>query len=178
MIEYLHCIRTNTVTLQETERFQNAIDSYADLIWGKCPDEVFAILFDIDVETQIVKSMLQSDTYEKDELYKVLNDISNLICDYLYKCHTDLMTADHMRYQVNQLFDSGNLAEYAFLGDSVTQIEQDGKKIPVYQSVWMNDDGERMLACVSILDKKEEVRSFQFRRDTPKPSSKLFTVYS
>ena len=176
MIEYLHCIRTNTVTLQETERFQEAVDNYADLIWGKCTDEVFSILFDIDVETQMVKSMLQSDTYENDELQEILDDIGNLISDYLYQCHTDLLAVDHMRYQVNQLFDGGRLAEYAFLGDSITQVEQDGEQIPVYQSVWMNDDGKKMMACVSILDGKSDIQSFQFRRDTPNSPSRVFTI--
>lgn len=176
MIEYLHCIRTNTVTLQETERFQEAIDNYADLIWEKCTDDVFAILFDIGVGTQAVKSMLQSDTYKDDELHEILEEISDLITDYLYKCHTDLMAADHMRYQVNQLFDGGRLAEYAFLGDSITQVEQGGEQIPVYQSVWMNDDGKKMMACVSVLDGKSDMQSFQFRRDAPKPPSRTFTI--
>lgn len=176
MIEYLHCILTDTVTLQETERFQEVIDNYADLIWRGCKKEVFSILFDISVGTQAVKSMLQSDTYDDYELHELLDEISYLISDYLYKCHTDLIAVDHMRYQVNQLFDGGRLAEYEFLGDSITQIDQGDEKVPVYQSVWMNKDGKKMMACVSILDGKSDMQAFQFRRDIPKPPSQVFTI--
>ena len=179
MIEYLHCIRTGTVTLQETERFQEAIDNYADLIWRKCTGDVFVILSDLEAKTQEVKCMLTFGyTYDDYELRESLSEISDLICDYLYECHTDLMAVDHMRYQVNQLFDSGKLAEYAFLGDSIAQIDQGDGKVPVYQSVWMNDDGQKMLACVSILDGKSDMQSFQFQRDVPKTPPKTFTICS
>lgn len=179
MIEFLHCIRSKTVTLQETERFQEAIDSYTDLVWEKCTDDVYRILSDLTMETQIAKSMLQSGhTYKDDDFCEILSEIDDLICEYLYQCHTDLMAVDHMRHQVNRFFESGKLAQYALLGDSIAEVEQDGEKVPVYQSVWLNEDGKKMLACVSMLDGSSDMQSFQFLRDPLPQPPRTFTICS
>ena len=86
MIKFLHCIRSKTVTLQETERFQEAIDNYTDLVWEKCTDDVYRILSDLTMATQIAKSMLQSGhIYKDDDFCEILSEIDDLICEYLYQ---------------------------------------------------------------------------------------------